>query len=76
MNDPSTTNLIIAIVGLCIGVLQGLVIFILNGQSKKIERICGDNRDDHKELRESNQEAFHRINSCEQRITVVEVKVA
>ena len=76
MTEPITTNLVIALVGLCIGVLQGLVIFILNGQSKKIERICGDNRDDHKELREGNREAFQRINSCEQRITVVEVKVA
>ncbi len=64
MND-----IVLVLVGGCIGLLQGLVIYILNGQGKKIESICRDNREDHKELRENGKILEHRI-------TVIEGKVA
>jgi hypothetical protein len=66
---------VIAVVGGCLGMLQGLVIYILNGQGKKISQICQDNRADHKELREEAKSLESKVEKCEYRITVVEGKI-
>ncbi len=55
-------------VGGCIGLLQGLIIYILNGQTKKLDSVCKDNREDHKQL-------FEKIGDHDHRITVVEGKM-
>lgn len=57
--------IIIATVGIGVGILQGLIIYILNGQTKKLDSVCKDNREDHKTL-------FTAIAGHEHRITVVE----
>ena len=45
-----TENLVIAIVGGCIGCLQGLILYILNQQNKKLSSICEDNSKAHDEI--------------------------
>jgi len=69
------TDIVIALVGGCLGLLQGLIIYILSGQGKKIESICRDNREDHKELRENNRNLETKVSTCEHRITIVEARV-
>ncbi len=63
MND-----FLVIFVGGCGGLLQGLIIYILAGHSKKLDAVCRDNREDHKEL-------FGKAEDHEHRITVVEGKV-
>jgi hypothetical protein len=40
----------IGIIGACIGILQALIIFILMGQNRKINKICEENSKAHNDL--------------------------
>ncbi len=61
-------EIVIVIAGIGVGFMQGLIIYILNGQTKKLDSVCQANREDHKEI-------FHKVAEHEHRITVVEGKV-
>lgn len=56
---------LMVVIGIGVGVLQGLGLYILSGMSKKIDTVCKNNREDHRQI-------FDQVSSCEHRITVVE----
>ncbi len=58
-------NIVLTVISLFIGVLQGLIVFIIRGQGSKIEQMCRENREEHREFRENNKELFQRVSSLE-----------
>ena len=64
-----STEIFTGIIGICIGFLQGLIIFILLGQNRKIDKICKDNLLAHSDLWKRINTHKHEIScgnkSCE-----------
>ncbi len=65
-----TDHIVIAVVGLGVGILQGVVILMIKQLIKQIDKVCEDNDKDHSELW---QRVNHHSHTDKGKVVVEEV---